>query len=454
MWEQGTAEPADWQIDAFDDSATRLTAGTVGVWSHSTGSKFWDDFTVEALAVPGPHTLTVTSTGSGTVSTDPDLAEYDHQTSVTLTATPDTGWEFIGWSGDLTGSDNPATVMIESDTTIEAMFVEQVEVTLTTTTEGSGTITIDPEQATYLAGDSVTVTATPDTGWRFTGWTGGLTGTTNPTTTTLTDNTTITATFEPLPDADLVEGFEGVAQGSDPVGWVDTAANNSMAVNDSLFEVMAVDASQVLGTTSTATNIHSHHVGGAWTSSGGYTLSGRLQMSDQSAGIGVTVLSDFNDSDSYYRLRRFGSNGTFQLSPHATSMTGGVTNSGVVPAANVWYEFRIEALDTGSRTEIRANVWEQGTAEPAEWQIDAFDDSATRLTAGTVGVWSHSTGSKFWDDFTVAGVGSAGTAHVDGDIDRIRNGVNRPGSGRVRPPVIGDVDRNTRYRLGVHWLVR
>ena len=439
VWEQGTTEPVGWQIDAYDDSATRLTAGTVGVWSHSRGSKFWDDLTVEALAVPGPHALAVSSSGSGTVSVDPALAEYEHGTSVTLTATPDTGWEFIGWSGDLVGSDNPATVTIESDTTIEAMFVEQIEVTLTTSTEGSGSVTVNPEQATYLAGDSVTLTATPDTGWRFTGWTGGLTGTTNPTTTTLTDNTTITATFQQLPDADLLEGFEGVAVGSDPVGWVDTAANNSMAVNDSLFEVMAVDGSQALGTASTTTNIHSHHVGGPWTSSGGYTLSGRLRMSDQSAGIGVTVLSDYNESDSYYRLRRFNSNGSFGLSPHGTSMTGGVTDSGVVPAADVWYEFKIEALDTGSRTEIRAKVWEQGTTEPVGWQIDAYDDSATRLTAGTVGVWSHSRGSKFWDDLTVEALAVPGPHAL---------AVSSSGSGTVSvDPALAEYEHGTSVTL-------
>ena len=133
---------------------------------------------------------------------------------MTLTATPDTGWEFVGWSGDLAGSDNPATVTIESDTTIEALFVEQIEVTLTTSTDGSGSVTVDPQQATYLAGDSVTVTATPDTGWRFTGWTGGLTGTANPTTTTLTNNTTITATFQPLPDGPFALATGVVGSGS------------------------------------------------------------------------------------------------------------------------------------------------------------------------------------------------------------------------------------------------
>jgi hypothetical protein len=408
VWQQGTAEPAGWQIDAYDGSSTRRTAGTVGVWSHTKGSKFWDDLTVQALAAPGPHALTVSSSGSGSVVVNPVLAEYAHGSSVTLTATPAAGWKFAGWSGDLTGSQNPATVVIEADTVIQAVFVEQIEVVLTTSTVGSGSVTVNPVKAKYLAGDSVTLTATPDSGWEFVGWSGGLTGSQNPATVTLNANTTITATFEQIPGAGLVETFEGVAVGSDPVGWVDTAARNSMVVDDSLFKVMAVDGSQALGTVSTASNIHSHHVGGAWGSAGGYTYSGRMRMSDQSAGIGVTLFSDYNQSDSYYRLRRFNSNGAFELSPHGTSMSGGVTNSGVVPVANAWYQFKVEAVDTGSRTEIRAKVWQQGTAEPAGWQIDAYDGSSTRRTAGTVGVWSHTKGSKFWDDLTVQALAAPG----------------------------------------------
>jgi hypothetical protein len=57
--------------------------------------------------------------------------------------------------------------------------------------------------------------------------------------------------------------------------------------------------------------------------------------------------------------------------------------------------------DTGTQTEVRAKVWAEGSSEPAEWQADAFDDSASRLTAGTFGLWSYLTGEKYWDDLQV-----------------------------------------------------
>jgi hypothetical protein len=474
VWASGTAEPSAWQIDAFDDGAGRLTSGTVGVWSFSKGSKFWDDLYVGDLAVPGPHVLTTAVVGAGSVVVDPDLAEYVDGSSVTVSATPDPGWVFAGWSGGLSGSVNPATVTMTADTSVTATFVEDVPLVLTTSTVGGGSVSVSPDQPGYSSGETVTVSATPDPGWVFAGWSGGLSGSVNPATVTMTADTSVTATFVedvPLvlttstvgngsvsvspdqpgyssgetvtvsatpdpgwvfagwsgglsgsvnpatvtmtadtsitanfvvpPEGLLVEDFEGVVVGGDPVDWVDTAAGNSMAVDDGLFSVVEVGGTRALSTSSTSSNIHSHFVGAGSASASDYVFTGRMRMSDTGSGLGVTFLSDYNQSDRYYRLRRFGTNGSFELSPHGTSISGGVTDTGVVPAVNAWYEFRIEVEDTGSRTEIRARVWASGTAEPSAWQIDAFDDGAGRLTSGTVGVWSFSKGSKFWDDLYV-----------------------------------------------------
>ncbi len=45
-------------------------------------------------------TLTVSAT-NGTVTKNPDLAAYDSNSTVQLTATPATGYHFTGWSGDV-----------------------------------------------------------------------------------------------------------------------------------------------------------------------------------------------------------------------------------------------------------------------------------------------------------------------------------------------------------------
>jgi formylglycine-generating enzyme required for sulfatase activity len=68
-------------------------------------------------------TLTIDAT-NGTVSKNPDKTEYEQGETVTLTAVPDTGWSFIVWGGDLTGSDNPTSITIDGDKTITANFIE------------------------------------------------------------------------------------------------------------------------------------------------------------------------------------------------------------------------------------------------------------------------------------------------------------------------------------------
>ena len=49
---------------------------------------------------------------------------YEAGAEMTLSATPEEGWEFSHWSGGASGSDNPAKVVLKSDAEIVANFVE------------------------------------------------------------------------------------------------------------------------------------------------------------------------------------------------------------------------------------------------------------------------------------------------------------------------------------------
>jgi hypothetical protein len=68
------------------------------------------------------YTLTTNVTGSGSISRNPDSLEYDENTEVTLTAIPDSGWVFVEWTGDLSGSTNPQNVIMNSNKTVTAVF--------------------------------------------------------------------------------------------------------------------------------------------------------------------------------------------------------------------------------------------------------------------------------------------------------------------------------------------
>ncbi|MBN1787426.1 MAG: right-handed parallel beta-helix repeat-containing protein [Sedimentisphaerales bacterium] len=70
-----------------------------------------------------PYTLTVSTAGHGTVAKNPDRTVYATNEVVTLTATPSLGWSFKEWSGDLSGSDNPTTItMNSSNKSVQAVF--------------------------------------------------------------------------------------------------------------------------------------------------------------------------------------------------------------------------------------------------------------------------------------------------------------------------------------------
>jgi hypothetical protein len=70
----------------------------------------------------GPFTLTVLTSGTGTVTVDPQQSEYPAGTQVTLSASAGPGHAFSGWSGSLEGSANPATITMNGNKTITATF--------------------------------------------------------------------------------------------------------------------------------------------------------------------------------------------------------------------------------------------------------------------------------------------------------------------------------------------
>ncbi|HEU4735115.1 MAG TPA: cellulase family glycosylhydrolase [Kofleriaceae bacterium] len=72
-----------------------------------------------------------------------------------------------------------------------------VQYTLTTSTNGSGTVSRNPAATTYPGGTSVTLTATPASGFDFAGWTGAVGGTTNPVTIKILGNSAVVANFIP-----------------------------------------------------------------------------------------------------------------------------------------------------------------------------------------------------------------------------------------------------------------
>jgi len=64
-----------------------------------------------------------------------------------------------------------------------------------TVNAANGTVAKTPDLTSYSSGTSVQLTATPASGYTFTGWSGDITSTANPVTVTMNSNKTITANF-------------------------------------------------------------------------------------------------------------------------------------------------------------------------------------------------------------------------------------------------------------------
>ena len=188
-----------------NDIVTLTAAADVGwtfyEWSGDlSGSTSPDSITLDGNKVitstfnQDEYTLMVNKQGSGTVTVNPNKNTYHYGEQVSLTAASDPDWKFTGWSGDLSGSDNPATLTLSKNSTVTATFI-LANLTLMVNEVGGGKVMVFPDKSTFSYGDQVTLFATADPGWKFSGWSGAVSSSNNPAALTITSNTTVTATF-------------------------------------------------------------------------------------------------------------------------------------------------------------------------------------------------------------------------------------------------------------------
>ena len=134
---------------------------------------------------------------NGTVTTNPNPTNgaYDFLETVSLTAVPNAGFEFTGWSGDLSGNAASEQLLMDSNKALTATFAP-IQRTLTINSVG-GTITTNPNpvNGTYDNGTVVTITVTPNIGFMFDGWSGDATGNANPLMITMDGDKVITAEY-------------------------------------------------------------------------------------------------------------------------------------------------------------------------------------------------------------------------------------------------------------------
>ena len=170
---------------------------------------------VSATYTLDDYALTIIQATGGTITADP-TGPYNYNDPVTITATPDLGYSFDGWTGDCAGQGNPCMLTMDAAKSVSATFT-QIEYALTITQATGGTITADPA-GPYYYNDPVTITATAETGYSFDAWTGDCAGQGNPCTLTMDAAKSVSATFTQIEYALTITQATGGTITADPAG--------------------------------------------------------------------------------------------------------------------------------------------------------------------------------------------------------------------------------------------
>lgn len=164
-----------------------------------------DQETITIIVDPRQFFLTVNCSGPGSVSPQHcgTTMSYFSGEQVSLTATPDAGWTFTGWSPSaMCSGTDPCTVTIlnsgssiETNVAVTAIFT-QAQRSLSLLCVGSGSASPQGCGTTqvYFQEEEVKITATPASGWQFDSWSGACSGSRD-CVVTLDSDKSVTATF-------------------------------------------------------------------------------------------------------------------------------------------------------------------------------------------------------------------------------------------------------------------
>jgi len=218
-----TATPNQWY--EFDHWSGACTGdGTCSVTMDADKS-----VTAHFVAIP-THSLTmaVDPTGGGTTNPAVGVHTYEEGSVVNVTASPNTGYEFDHWSGSCTGG-GTCSVTMDTDRSVTAHFA-QITHDLTVAVNPAGGGTTNPTEGvhSYPYGTVVNLTATPNTGYGFTFWSGDCAGG--------TCSVTMTA------DRSVTANFAAVAGN---VASAATPSDDTLTTGESVVVTINVDMSEV-----------------------------------------------------------------------------------------------------------------------------------------------------------------------------------------------------------------
>lgn len=166
----------------------------------------------------GPTKVLKTEATNGSVLLNPPGGAYAPGKQVTLSASGDLGFAFNSWSGDLSGSENPATIVMDTDKSVTANFDITPTYSLSVNS-ANGSVLINPAGGVYNSGSVVSLTPVKNFGYKFDSWSGDLSGSEIPGIITMDSDKEVTANFIAIPTYTITgSSTNGIIEFSPPGG--------------------------------------------------------------------------------------------------------------------------------------------------------------------------------------------------------------------------------------------
>ncbi len=197
------------------------------------------------------YTLSYTAGKGGSIAGASRQTVEPGEDGTRVTAVPKPGYHFYKWSDGLTTASRVDT-NVTADKSVEALFAADVvtrALILTYTAGEGGSIAGESVQTVEYGRDGTEVTAVPDPGYRFVGWSDGV-ATASRTDTEVKADLTVVAEFALAPDrwSDIsdqqwMDVYGVTAEQVDAVadGYADGTFRPSLPVNRAQFSKMVVD---------------------------------------------------------------------------------------------------------------------------------------------------------------------------------------------------------------------
>ncbi len=136
----------------------------------NTTNNFFTDSEATPVIIPA-RTLTIPSPPNGSIEGLGLRKSYAWKEQVLLSAVPNFGYKFSGWTGDRNYAEETLLLTLENDINLQASFTPK-QFNLEIQVEGTGTVEGIPETQTVAYGQDLNLIASPANGWTFLGWEG------------------------------------------------------------------------------------------------------------------------------------------------------------------------------------------------------------------------------------------------------------------------------------------